>query len=85
MFVNNLLPFLNKNMYSQPVKVAVLPLQLLVHHVTAPHHPHNVAFAGCLSKNSDGARLPLQVGCSNTVHPISLMTMVCTLVCGLAV
>jgi hypothetical protein len=51
MFVNSFLPFLNKNMYSQPVKVAVLPLQLLVHHATAPHHSHSVGFAGCLSNS----------------------------------
>jgi hypothetical protein len=49
-FVSSLLLPLNKNMYSQPVKVAAISLQSLVHHAAVPHQPHDVAFADCLSK-----------------------------------
>jgi H+/gluconate symporter-like permease len=59
-FVNSLLLPLNKNAYSQSVKVAVISLQPLVHHATVPHHPHDVPFANCLSKGRTGKNLIVQ-------------------------
>jgi hypothetical protein len=50
---------LNKNVYSRPVEVAVISLQPLVHHATVPH-PHDVAFAECLSKGWTGKNLMVQ-------------------------
>jgi len=59
-FINSLLLPLNKNVYSRPVKVAVISLQPLVHHATVPHHPHDVAFADLLSKGRSGKNLMVQ-------------------------
>ena len=47
-------------MYSRPVKDAVISLQLLVHHAAVSHHPHDVAFADCLSKCWTGKNLVVQ-------------------------
>jgi hypothetical protein len=57
----NLLPPLNKNMYSHPVTAALPPLQPLVHGILQCRDWHNADFTGLfLSKDQTGYNMMMR-------------------------